>query len=214
MKAGEELKETYYFSHDSNAITDPKILNMRADYGLEGYGLFWCIIEMMRNEENYSLVLDKNTYRAIKSLTNTTIDVEKYLKDCIEDYKLFQEKENYFFSNSLMKRMEEREIKRQAKVDAGRQGGLKSGETRKQRSNIEAVLEATNQSKGKESKGKENKDNIYSILLKEIKEKFPKDDEGRHQDAWDGIKAIRMAREDSRWEQLTPEYQDKLLKEI
>lgn len=28
-------KETYYFSHDSNAITDTKILNMRADYGLE-----------------------------------------------------------------------------------------------------------------------------------------------------------------------------------
>lgn len=28
-------KETYYFSHDSNAITDTKILNMRSDYGLE-----------------------------------------------------------------------------------------------------------------------------------------------------------------------------------
>lgn len=28
-------KDTYYFSHDSNAITDTKILNMRADYTLE-----------------------------------------------------------------------------------------------------------------------------------------------------------------------------------
>ena len=55
-------KETYYFSHDSNAITDTKILNMRADYGLEGYGLFWAIIEMMRNEESYKLQADKKIF--------------------------------------------------------------------------------------------------------------------------------------------------------
>lgn len=30
-------KDTYYFSHDSNALIDPKILAMRCDYGIEGY---------------------------------------------------------------------------------------------------------------------------------------------------------------------------------
>lgn len=75
-------KETYYFSHDSNAITDTKILNIRADYGLEGYGLFWAIIEMLRNKEKYKLELSKNTYRDVKTLTNTTIDVEKYINEC------------------------------------------------------------------------------------------------------------------------------------
>lgn len=98
-------KETYYFSHDSNALTDTKILNMRADYGLEGYGLYWAIIEMMRNEEDYQLEFSKNTFRAIKTLTNTTIDIEKYIKDCIEDYKLFQQQDEKFYSNSLLKRM-------------------------------------------------------------------------------------------------------------
>lgn len=104
-------KETYYFSHDSNALTDTKILNMRADYGLEGYGLYWVIIEMMRNEENYKLELNKNTYRAIKTLTNTTIDIEKFINDCIEDYKLFEQKDKKFYSNSLLKRMEVKEKK-------------------------------------------------------------------------------------------------------
>lgn len=28
-------KDTYYFSHDSNALSDPKILSMRCDYELE-----------------------------------------------------------------------------------------------------------------------------------------------------------------------------------
>ena len=41
-------KETYYFSHDSNAITDTKILNMRADYGLER---IWIILGNNRNAE-------------------------------------------------------------------------------------------------------------------------------------------------------------------
>ena len=60
---------------------------MRADYGLEGYGLYWVIIEMMRNEEDYQLFLNKNTYRAIKMQTGTTIDVEKFINDCIYEYK-------------------------------------------------------------------------------------------------------------------------------
>lgn len=104
-------KETYYFSHDSNAITDTKILNMRADYGLEGYGLFWAIIEMMRNEENYKLQADTKIYRAIKTLTNTSIDVEKYVQDCIKEYELFKEESGYFYSNSLLRRMQEKERK-------------------------------------------------------------------------------------------------------
>lgn len=41
-------KETYYFSHDSNAITDTKILNMRADYGLER---LWTLLGNYRNDE-------------------------------------------------------------------------------------------------------------------------------------------------------------------
>ncbi len=104
-------KETYYFSHDSNAITDTKILNMRADYGIEGYGLFWAIIEMMRNEDEYKLQKDEKIYRAIKTLTNTSIDIEKYVQDCINEYELFKEEDGYFYSNSLLRRMKEKERK-------------------------------------------------------------------------------------------------------
>lgn len=104
-------KETYYFSHDSNAITDTKILNMRADYGIEGYGLYWAIIEMLRNEEDYRLTLDNKTYRAIKTLTNTTIDIEKFINDCLKDYELFEQDDEKFYSNSLLRRMQEKEKK-------------------------------------------------------------------------------------------------------
>ena len=116
-------KETYYFSHDSNAITDTKILNMRADYGLEGYGLYWAIIEMLRNEESYKLNLNKNTYRAIKILTNTNIDIEKYIDDCIKDYGLFKREDDKFYSNSLLRRMLEYERKKEINRENGKLGG-------------------------------------------------------------------------------------------
>jgi hypothetical protein len=66
---------------------------------------------MMRNEDDYKLALDKNTYRAIKTLTNASIDIEKFINDCTNDYKLFEEKDGKFYSNSLLKRMEAKDIK-------------------------------------------------------------------------------------------------------
>lgn len=149
-------KETYYFSHDSNALTDTKILNMRADYGLEGYGLYWAIIEMMRNEEDYKLEVNKNTYRAIKTLTNTTIDVEKFIKDCIEDYELFEQKEESFYSKSLLKRMEVKEKKSAvAREKAQKRWNSNATEMQQQCS--------SNANKGKKNKVNKNKEKENKI---------------------------------------------------
>lgn len=167
-------KETYYFSHDSNALTDTKILNMRADYGLEGYGLYWAIIEMLRNEEDYKLNLDKNTYRAIKVLTSTTIDIEKFINDCIEDYKLFKKQDGRFYSNSLLKRMEEKQKKQseqyQKRAEAGRIGGIKSGEIRRKQSKDEAEQSNASSNEPKEKEKKEKESKIKENKRNEIKE--------------------------------------------
>lgn len=159
-------KETYYFSHDSNALTDTKILNMRADYGLEGYGLYWVIIEMLRNEENYKLSLNKNTYRAIKTLTNTTIDIEKFIKDCIEDYELFTQNDEKFYSNSLLTRMLEYERKKETNKKNGMLGG-RPKKTEMKPNGFENETQK-NQNKEKENKEKENKKNEIKEKVKEI----------------------------------------------
>lgn len=125
-------KDTYYFSHDSNALSDPKILSMRCDYGLEGYGLYWAIIEMLRNETTYMLSLDKTTYRAIQMQTHTKISVEKYIKDCIEEYKessqgngLFNTDGTYFWSESLLSRMSKMKDVKEKRSEAGKKSAEK-----------------------------------------------------------------------------------------
>lgn len=42
---------------------------------------------MLRNESTYKLPLEKNTYRAIKLQAGTNIDIEQYIKDCVNEYK-------------------------------------------------------------------------------------------------------------------------------
>ena len=126
-----------------------------------GYGLYWAIIEMMRNEEDYKLELSKNTYRAINTLTNTEIDVEKYIKDCIEDYGLFREEDNKFFSNSLLRRMTEYEKKREVNKKNGKLGG-RPKKTEIKPNGYEIKTEK-NQNKIKENKEKENKINETTV---------------------------------------------------
>ena len=76
---------------------------------------------MLRNESTYKLPLNKNTYRAIKMQTGTTIDVEKYLNDCINEYRddesgngLFNADKKTFWSASLLRRMEKYEKRQNA----------------------------------------------------------------------------------------------------
>lgn len=94
-----------------------------------GYGLFWIIIEILRNTESYKLPLEKNTYRSIKIQSNTNINIEEYIRDCINEYKetengngLFNTDGKYFWSESLLKRMTKMEEVSAKRKKAGQRG--------------------------------------------------------------------------------------------
>ena len=98
------IKDIYYFSHDSNASRDPKILEMRSVYGAEGYGWYWMIIEHLREQPGYKLKISPN---AIAMHLQCNVDAAvKYLSDCIEKFELFESDGDYFWSGSLIRRMD------------------------------------------------------------------------------------------------------------
>lgn len=159
------MKDAYYFSHDSNARNDTKILSMRCDYGLEGYGMYWIIVEVLRDETNYELKLDKSTYRALAMQMHCTVEqVEKFINDCIDEYHLFESDDGYFWAESLLRRMERvesiREKRRIAAMKRWNQGGSTDDTEKDSKSNANALQDNAKESKGKEKKGKENKVNI------------------------------------------------------
>lgn len=116
-------KDAYYFSHDSNAKDDPKCMLLIEELQLEGYGIYWVLIETLREQENYKYPLKMIPVLARKFLTTK----EKMLT-VIEKYDLFEiENGEFFFSHSLNRRMSLMNNKR----EQARLAGKKSGEVRR-----------------------------------------------------------------------------------
>lgn len=105
------MKEAYYFSHDSNARRDPDILKMRSVYGSEGYGWYWMIVEMMRDQTDYKL--DMHSRYAFNALALELLceneKAQYFITDCINEFNLFETDGIYFWSNSLLRRMNKKE---------------------------------------------------------------------------------------------------------
>ena len=83
----------------------------------------------MRTTESYKLPLEKNTYRSIKIQSNTSINIEEFIRDCINEYKetedgngLFNTDGKYFWSESLLKRMTKMEEVSAKRKKAGQRG--------------------------------------------------------------------------------------------
>ena len=116
------MKDAYYFKHDSNARNDPKCQALIEKYGIEGYGRFWILIEMIRETSHYRL--EDKPY-VIRSLANQfkvkPEEVRTFLKDCIEEFNLLCKDNGYIYSQSLLKRMILLDEIRDKRVYAGKQ---------------------------------------------------------------------------------------------
>jgi len=100
-------KDAYYFSHDSNARNDEKILAMRSAYGLEGYGMYFMIIEILREQTGYAIEVNKYVYGSLAiQLQSSVKKVEKFINDCVNEFSLLTIKDDFLFSESLLRRME------------------------------------------------------------------------------------------------------------
>lgn len=110
-------KEAYYFSHDSNARNDIKIIRLRRALGLEGYAIYFCLIEILREQKDHKLPLASVTDIAFDLRTS-----DEKLKAVISGYDLFIIEEEKFFSSRLLRSMEDYTEKKKKLSDAGKKG--------------------------------------------------------------------------------------------
>ena len=88
------MKKTY-LQHQSNSFTDIKVIKMRSKLGMEAYGIFWALLELLFNEEN-KLCIDDYSVLAF----SLQCDEDK-LKSVIEDFDLFVIEDGCFYSKRL-----------------------------------------------------------------------------------------------------------------
>ena len=144
-------KEAYYFSHDSNAKDDPKILKLRMNLGWEGYGLFWGLIELLRNQPDYRM---QKHYMSIAFALHTD---ESKIKSLVNDFDLFSQDQDLFWSESLLKRMELKEEKSEKMRNAANKRWNKDSDAEAMHKHSISNAEAMQL---KESKVKESKLNL------------------------------------------------------
>jgi hypothetical protein len=99
-------RKSPYFSHDADARHDPKILTLRSKYGFEGYGWWWTVVEIMRTQDGYHIPCDVDSLAGLSVECSTTAGkITEFISDCIR-WKLLVTDDKFFWSDTLMARME------------------------------------------------------------------------------------------------------------
>ena len=107
------MKETFYFAHDYNARNDPKLQNVLFDLGVEGIGVFWCIIEQLYEQGG------KLPLHYCKSIAFALHVDFKCVERLVNDYGLFKNDGENIWSESVLNRLNRRsEVSEKRKLAA------------------------------------------------------------------------------------------------
>ena len=107
------MKETFYFAHDYNARNDPKLQNVLFDLGVEGIGVFWCIIEQLYEQGG------KLPLHYCKSIAFALHVDFKCVERLVNDYGLFKNDGENMWSESVLNRLNRRsEVSEKRKLAA------------------------------------------------------------------------------------------------
>ena len=147
------MKDAYYFSHDSNARNDQRLMKLRMKYGPEGYGIYFMIIEILRDTKDYKL-----HYGDVKSICFDIRDDEEKVLDVLKNYSLFEFEGDYFYSKSLSRRMEKLDKIKLKRRESGKIGGKAKASAKQVLENEDSPAKQVEYSKVQKSKhSKEDK---------------------------------------------------------
>lgn len=132
-------KDTFYFSHDYTARLDEKIKRLLRQHGMQGYGVFWSIVEDLYCNSN-QLICD------IEGIAfDLRVDVQ-LVHDVVHKYELFIIDGANFYSDSIARRLDKRNEK-SAKASIGASSRWGENDARKKANDhIFYVLKIFNES--------------------------------------------------------------------
>lgn len=91
-----------YFSHDYNARSDRRMVALRKKEGMKGVGTYWCIVEMLYEAGGY---LPHTSYEDIAYELRVKPEI---IRRIVTAYDLFKIDGENFWSDSALRRLDER----------------------------------------------------------------------------------------------------------
>ena len=152
------MKKSYYFQHDFEAISDPKIQYILAKFGGIGYGLWWRIVEMLHQDEHNKLPIKDYIFFAIgNQLKCEQNEVHAFVDCCIHDVELLDSDGEYFWSERVLKNVGKMQDIKEKRSSAGKESAKKRSENQEVATSVEQNSTSVEQNPTKENKTKENK---------------------------------------------------------
>jgi len=152
-------KDTYYFQHDYEPTSDPKIQAMLSQDGALGYALFWRIVEMLHSDSNHRIPLKKYIFMALAQQMKTSVEeVDSFIQQCVNVYELFISDGQCLWSERVLRNIYKRNEISEKRAAAGKASAKKRADaTDAQQVSTSVEQISTKERKGKEIKEKENK---------------------------------------------------------
>lgn len=126
------MKDSQYITHDIGARNDPKLVDLQMAMGGLGLGIWWCLVEMLWENEGYLPVNYRSLAYSLKWAKAK--DVERV----VTEFGLFESDGERFWNKSALER-----ISHKRRISASRSvAGLASAEVRRNKSltNVEQML--------------------------------------------------------------------------
>lgn len=100
------MKDARYFKHDANARNDPKTKALINKLGLEGYGRFWVLIEVLRESSHYRIEDKPYVWECLAEEFKCDIkSAKEFVEMCTDIYELLEREDGFYYSTSLLARM-------------------------------------------------------------------------------------------------------------
>lgn len=122
-------KDAYWFRHDANARYDIKVIELRSLHGYEGYGIYFAILEVMREQEGYCIPESKVGMVGV-ALGESSQKVRVIIEDCVK-IGLFEQEDGIIYSRSFLDRMAKWESVKTRNETNGAKGGRPKAEPKK-----------------------------------------------------------------------------------
>lgn len=161
-----------FFYHDADMRNDIKIKALRRKFSHKGYTVWCCLLEMLTDAEGLQIEFSEISQELIAADLDVEVSELKEIVSYCQQIGLFQMTEDgCLFSKAHQERLsyfiEQKIARSEARREAGRLGGLRSAESRRQKAQADSTDEATanqneaileaNESIGNLSKVKESK---------------------------------------------------------
>ena len=116
-------KDVFYFPHDYDPTSDPRMQALVGEFGAIGYGVFWRLVEMLHADENHKLPLKPYIFIAIaQQMRLSDEQVQNIVMRSIDIFELFESDTECFWSNRVFRNIQKRKELSHTRSKSGKLG--------------------------------------------------------------------------------------------